>query len=410
MMNLRASFLAAVLAGSLAAPALAQDDTLCGGAGANGQWIGGTSETSDLAAANAAMNLQMQVPASGEAVALFSVTQDSEVRLEARGQGDGDPVIELTDANGNFVVSDDDSGGNRASRIERLLPAGDYCLSTSAFGGSPMTADIRVGLAAHEPLTDGIQGTEAAVACTPDIDAPQLVDGPLNAALGTPITAANSASATPFYRFSLTERTPLSFTLNNSDADPVLSLFDADGNLLEENDDFQGLNSRIDLADGLAAGDYCIGVRALSNPDLPINLEISEYDEQAVLRARFATAETSPPLDGSFPVEDLGVVATRMRTDTRVAEEAVWFQFEVEEPGLLLIEAIGDPNVDPMLSLFDDLGRKIEVNDDANDALDSRIAARVFPGTFVLAVHQYSGSLDSAGTIRVTIERFVPAQ
>lgn len=390
-----------------ASSALAQDAQLCGGIGADGQWLGGAEEASDISTFDGAVDLLSLVPRGGQAVTLLSVSQPTEVRLEARGQGGGDPVIELVDANGNYVTSDDDSGGDRASRAEVFLDPGQYCLQTSSFGGGIMMAEIRVGRTEHEPLTAGNISSGPA-SCTADTPAVELVTGSLESALGQPVTVVGSAIDQPFYRFTLNEPTPISITADNQSADPVLSLYDGQGALLAENDDFTGLNSRIDFQDPLAAGTYCIGISALSDETAPITVEVIRYDEQAVLEATYATAETAPPLDGSYPVENLGEVSTRLRKDVRVGDTAVWFQFQTSEGGLILIEGIGDSRADPVLTLFDDLGRPVTRNDDYGDSLDSLIANRLLPGTYIIAVSQYSG--DSEGTIRLVMERFVPAQ
>jgi len=60
-----------------------------------------------------------------------------------------------------------------------------------------------------------------------------------------------------------------------------------------------------------------------------------------------------------------------------------------------------------VIYLFDDLGRAVARNDDSNGTLNSQIAARVSPGTYMLGVTQYHGE---NGVIRVAIERYVPAR
>ena len=111
------------LALAAAASAAAAQD-FCGGASANGQWIGGAEGTSDVATAGAPMEQMALALMQNEYVALFSVSAPTEVRLEAQGRGSGDPVIDLRDEAGAIVASDDDSGGNGASRAETALQPG----------------------------------------------------------------------------------------------------------------------------------------------------------------------------------------------------------------------------------------------------------------------------------------------
>ena len=67
-----------------------------------------------------------------------------------------------------------------------------------------------------------------------------------------------------------------------------------------------------------------------------------------------------------------------------------------------------NPDSDPVITLFDSVGREIAWNDDANGSLDSQIVTRLDPGSYTLGVTQYSSSY--TGVIRVSLQRFVPAQ
>ena len=380
--------------------------TACGGL--NGQWIGGNAAASDIAVASTGVEQLTLLPLNTDYVSLFTLSAPASVRVEATGQNGGDTVIELRNDTGEMILEDDDSGGNGASRGEMDLAAGTYCLSTRSFGGDVMMAQVRVGLTEHEPLTAGNPNTESA-RCNRDTPARALGDAALNAMLaGDGISASNNATNVPFYRFTLDEASPLSLTATNEDADPVLYLFDNDGTLLAENDDFDGLSSRIDMAEPLPAGNYCIGIRALSNADAPIEVSVFEYDEEAIMTAMFDKGDASPTLDGSHPVENLGALEGRTRLDVRTTGPAVWYAIDVEEAGLLLIEGISVADTDPMIVLFDDVGREIQRNDDNAGSLDSLVAARVFPGQYAFAVMQPGGS-GKTGTIRVVIERYVPA-
>ena len=120
----RLSALAGSLLAMVAAPAFAQDDNLCGGAGATGQWIGGTDVASDISTAPDYMEQMALVLPRNEYVSLFTLSQPGDVRIEAAGQGGGDTVIDVRDAMGNIVISDEDGGGGVDSRAETFLQPG----------------------------------------------------------------------------------------------------------------------------------------------------------------------------------------------------------------------------------------------------------------------------------------------
>ncbi|MBY6200028.1 PPC domain-containing protein [Maritalea mobilis] len=422
-LNLSAAAAGAILAFA-GAPVMAQG-VECGGIGPGGTWIGGSPEQSDIAAATGALVLTGQeVPSGGNAVALFSLSQPMEIRVEAQPAPGGDSVIELYDASGALVVTDDDSGGGLASRAETPLQPGEYCLATRGFGGTGLVADIAVGQLTHAAITEGLSGGFVGGGdvfppdgpifvgidpCLPDTPATMLGAGPLAPVLDEGgAEATNTISGVPYYRFTLGAPEPLTIRAENPSADPYIYIFDGQGTLLAENDDYQSLNSRIDFTEPLPAGDYCIGIRALSNPDLPVTVRVMRYDQQAALNELYASGEAAPPMDGSWPFVDMGPLPPRAVRDAQVSgRNAEWFAFEMPSRGMLLIDAVEVTDSDPMIALFDDLGREIAFNDDANGTLNSQLAVRLDPGRYLLSVVQYSEGYQ--GIIRIATERFVPA-
>jgi hypothetical protein len=407
-------------------PVLAQAQA-CGGQAVDGVWIGGDAAGSDIGLAGAAMTrTDVAVPTNGTAATLFSLGDAQTVRLEARAAVEpGDPVIELYGAEGALIVTDDDSGGGYSSRIETDLAAGDYCLVVRGFGYSALTADIRIGQLQHEALTEGLSGGffdpddpggdpdvpdfVGIQPCLPTTEASPLTQGSIDAALAQGgAQATNTVTGTPYYRFTLDQPQGLSIRALNESADPYIYLFDGDGGLIAENDDFDSLNSRIDITTPLPSGTYCVGMRALSDPDLPVTLSVLPFDAQAALAEQIAVGDAAPPLDGSWPVRALGVLPPVTVRDLQVAgTRAEWLSFEIAAPTVLLIDAVEVSDSDPLMILYDQSGTEIAYNDDANDSLNSQILTRLSPGLYLLAVRQYSDA--SQGTIRLSTERFVRA-
>lgn len=399
---------------AFAVPAAAQD--ICGG---SGQWIGGTEGGSDISTSDNYREQMALVLSGNEYVSLFTLSAPTLVRIEAAGRGNGDPLIDVLDADGNVLLSDDDSGGNGNARAEVDLDPGTYCMSLVSYDGSPMTAFVRIGRDEHEALTEGAAETET-VADTPQPSETVEVTpetGPMStscsdaAPMGTldsTLTATGSAQQSPYLSFTLTNPMAVSVTASNEDADPVITLYDSDEEYLSENDDFDGLNSRIDYANTLPAGTYCINIEALNDETLPIEVTVSEYDPIAALQGLYERGEAAPPLDGSYPVTMLGALSNRMRQDVNATDTATWYAVDVDQGGLLLVEAIAaGPNGDPWLVLYDDLGRELAINDDHGDSYDSLVTARVSPGTYLIGVRQVSD--DTQGFIRMVFERYVPA-
>jgi len=387
----------ALLMVAAASPALAQE--ICGGYGNNGQWIGGDEAASDITTADAYREQMALVLGGIEYVSLFTLSAPTDVRVEAAGRGSGDPIIDLLDSTGGIILTDDDSGGNAASRAETSLEPGTYCMSMRSYDGGPMTAFVRIGRQEQEPLTEGVSAGDSG-------NTEGSCDSAMPfGALGRSVSA--SVNETPYWSFDLETETPITITAENETADPVITLYGPGETYIDENDDYDGLNARLDMTDGLAAGTYCLAVSALSDDSAPITVSISEYDAEAALQSLYARGEAAPPLDGSIPVTDLGVLTSRMRQDVQATEEATWFSIDFEDAGLLVVEAIANGNSDPWLVIYDDLGRQVGQNDDYGDGLDSLIAARLQAGTYIIGVRQYDGG---QGFIRLLAERYVRAQ
>lgn len=395
----------------------------CGGIGANGQWMGGTPDASDISTAEGPLTLTgLPIAPSASTVTFFSMSAPGEVRLEAQPAGGGDSVIELYDAAGTLLVTDDDSGGGWASRAETLLEPGEYCVSTRGYAGGDLVTDVRVGRLEHETITEGLTGGffgeegfgdpffVGIDACTAETAATPLGNGPLDDQLfAGGASAANTITGVPYYRFTLNSPQAISIRAENPSADPYIYIFDGAGTLLAENDDYESLNSRIDFTSPLAAGTYCIGMRSLSNPDLPVTVSVVGYDAAAALSELYSTGDAAPPMDGSHPITDLGVLPGRTVRDVQISgQEATWFSFEVTEQGAVVIDAVEVTDSDPVLILYNDLGQELAFNDDFGGSLNSQITARVPAGQYLLAVRQYSDSYQ--GIIRLATERYVPAQ
>lgn len=396
-MTLRTMTASAALLIGFAVPALAQDN-LCGGSGANGQWIGGDEASSDIATADNFQEQMALVLGGNEYVSLFSLSMGAEVRMEAAGRGAGDPVIDILDAGGSVIISDDDSGGNGASRAETFLDAGTYCMAVRSYDGGPMTAFVRVGRQDHQALTEGINVTAA----TSDV-----ADGSCETAAalgGLGSSATGSANDTPFWQFTLDAPAPVRIRAENETADPLITLYGPDETYIDENDDFDGLNAQLSIVEPLDAGTYCLGVEALSDGNAPITVSVDLYDPEAALADLYARGEAAPSPQDETLVTPLGTLEGRLRQDVQASTDVTWFSIEMPENGLMLVEAVGTDGADSWLVLFDDLGREIAQNDDYGDGLDSLIAARVPQGTYLIGVRLYEGS---QGFVRVLAERYV---
>ena len=378
--------------------------------GMEGVWIAGDQGASNVVSFmdGAPVDLDVSVPENGQHVALFEVEGTDSIRIEAVGINDSDPLIEIRNESGLRIAEDDDSGGNGNARIETVLEPGIYCIATRGYDGLPIDATVRVGVTSQEPLTDDYNDEyESQPVCDATTNADWLSEGPVDSLLSEGLNVTGDGTDRRYFKFLLGEDTAISILAENEDADPVLYLYDSYGDLIDSNDDFDGLNSRIDVAGALPAGEYCITLDALSDTYAPIEVSLIAYDEASVMGAMYDRAEASPPLDGSYPVEYIGPLNGRQRVDVTLSGATKWYAIDVDAAGLVVLEGIAVGESDPMLVLFDDVGREVSRNDDAGGTYDSMIATKLFPGTYLIGVTLAGGG--GNGNVRLVMERYVPA-
>ena len=410
---MRRTNLAMLVSASILLPsaALAQL-SVCGVSPSEVQQFGGFG--ADVSAIDSAVQMQVQLSPGVSNYLQFEVSSPTDVRIEATDDSGVDPVMELLDISGNQVAADDDGGGGRASRIEASLAAGTYCARVYNFSSNNGPTTVQLGRLLHMPLTQGIAGTGGGASdpCIASTPATALAFGALNGAIANGnVLRVTRTGDISYHRFTLDAPIPITLNAKNVDADPVLRLYDASGNLVAENDDFDGLNAQINMQTALGSGEYCVAVSALSDGSLPIELSISEFDEQAFLTARYDSAEAAPAIGGTHPIDDIGTVTTSFSGDVLVGGVARWVSFEIQEPSLMLLQGFGNGGADPKIYLFSDRGEQLDFNDDSGNSTDSQIAQELFPGRYLIAVMLYGfEDGDQSQPVRLSVTRYIRAQ
>ncbi|WP_179380632.1 ABC transporter substrate-binding protein [Jannaschia marina] len=405
------------LALAFGTPAFAQSP-ICGGISVVGEWVGGDEAGSDLTGAAAPFDGGGQVPIAGHLVRMFTLSADTDVRIDVAAVPAGDPYISVYDAAGAEVAADDDSGGDFAARVQTTLGPGTYCLAARSYESGVTDVSVQIGAAS---TFDGDGGTSAPQApAAPEVAPPVVAagrgagcfeDGMASLGEGlSPATLGASATVTagdaPALGFTLLESAPLSVLAESETGDPLIRLRDESGATLAENDDFDGLNSRIDMTAALAPGAYCIELEDLNGTDNSIDVRLESFDPAADRLRRLNAAEFAPTASDEVPVTDLGTLETALLQQVQASGDTTWFTFDLPAGGLLLTEAIGD-GLDPMVVLFDRVGRRVGENDDGPEGLDSFLASRLLPGRYTLGLRLID---DSRGPVRLLMERYVPAQ
>ena len=407
---------------TLPLPAFAQDPTpapedvqICGG---QVNWLGGDQDGSDITASTDPLSAQAAVTGHAPSLFAFRVAAGSQaIRAEASAEN-GDPAIALLTEDGDVIAENDDTPVSLNSSLETTVGPGIYCLALSSVGAAPMTAEVQISHPDQPALlgaeAQGLAGMNAITACTADTTALPLTEGALDERLdqGT-VSVSHDSAQIGHYRFTLGQPTSLSLRAASNQHDPAMRLFDAQGNLVAENDDTDGLNARLDFLTPLAPGDYCIGVAALSPQPGEISLTADALDAETFLRDAYRRGELNPPADGSYPVQDIDLTTTK-QTVVLHDGAAQWLGFDLDQPTVVVISAIGRlVGADPKLVLFAPNGTLAGENDDMDGSTDSRLGPVLLqPGRHHLGVIDISRNDSAAGAVRpigLVFERYLRA-
>ena len=381
------------------------DPSLCGRLAADSRWAGGDAAGSDLSSTGSALDLSVALEQGQSSTVVFELSEATDVRVEAVDNASGDPIVKLVDADGAELASDDDSGGNYNSLIEATLAPGTFCVVTSNVNESPANMNVRIGRMEHDALTQ-VQNESDIYCNSPEIA--RLSDTPLDSAmLSEGVQVSGSVVQTPAWAFTLADATQVTITANSASGDPQIRLLDSDGALIHENDDADGTNSRIDSLQALPGGDYCLVVNDLNSNNNRIDISLSAFDASADRLRRINAVEFAPLPEDDIEIRSLGSIDTSIITDVALRGVPSWLHFDMPFDGLISLEAIGMNN-DPVIVLFDQVGRRLGEDDDGSNNLDSLLLKRVKAGSYLLAIR--TTDMDTPGTVRMVLERYVPAK
>ncbi|TPG61180.1 hypothetical protein EAH89_01050 [Roseomonas nepalensis] len=178
--------------------------------------------------------VRVELGRGGEA--FFALPEGQPVTVSTRNLGgDADTVLALLDAEGRVLAEDDDGGGGLASRVTtRGAGAGAAFVRASLLNNARGGFDLAVQAAAGGGV--GAAGDLAEAARRPAL------------VIGEAVRATVEAGEAAVFALPFDGRPAVAITFGLADgADTVLELLDADGSVLGENDDAEGLSSRLDI-------------------------------------------------------------------------------------------------------------------------------------------------------------------
>lgn len=227
------------------------------GGGGTGGGTGGTDDHVNAPGAGAtviALNANGQGSGSGtfEAagdrdVFAFTVAQSGSVAITLTGSNGLDTYLRLYSSNGQLLAENDDANNTLNSALSSNLTAGTYYLSAGAYNDAGTgTYQAAVDFDPAAPVDDHANDPNASATLV-TLDA---------AGHGTATGTLEVAGDRDVFKFTVTKAGSVTVALSaTGDLDTYLRLYNSNGQVVAENDDFNGtLNSSITAS--LAAGTY----------------------------------------------------------------------------------------------------------------------------------------------------------
>jgi hypothetical protein len=301
--------------------------------------------------------------------------------------GEFDTVLEIFDATGGQVGSNDDFSGTD-SRIEQALSAGDYCVRARSFDG----ADGRFSLALSE--------ADVAPPALPCGDPART--GVLAAGFGPGSGPAQVRGEVPadllqgWFSLNLGSAADLRIDARSASIDTVLELYDAAGWQIDGNDDGpDGTDSRLEIA--LDPGDYCVVVRGYGDAAGPFDLSVVPAGMEPPM----------PEVDRPDPaaateIEDMGVLADVLRSYTIGGEATLWASFTLEAQAAVAVNGMSVSS-DFSVAVFAPDGALLGEAGPVAAMSPADVPLDLGPGTYLVALTNHGAT----GTIlrQITVTR-----
>ncbi len=182
------------------------------------------------------------------------------------------------------------------------------------------------------------------------------------------------------------------FRVNGAEpVDTYLRMYNSDGLLLTQNDNFDGTNSRV--AASVQPGTYYFSVGALNDAQAGDFFVWSSLKTFGVVIPD-DHADTVDAKASIYDLENNGTGRQSGRISAPVDRDV--FQVTTEERGTAFIRVNGFNGLNPEVQVFDSFGRSIAYNDNFNGTLNSGLDFQFLPGTYYIAVSA-SGDRSTGG-------------
>lgn len=324
----------------------------------------------------------------------FTVTESTALQIDTTDTT-FDTVLTLVDGDNNYVDENDDGPNNTDSQIITRIEPGTYCMRLSGFDNAGGDAKLVITDELENPPAGPVE-----TACT---------DPELTQEFGTVIAPGMGTVSVPLdvginsrndWQIEVTETVEVQLDSRSSILDTVMTLVDADGRVIDENDDGP-LNTDSQIKRTLSPGRYCVAVGGYEGTSGTGELVISDNPDPDPIDSSSIPGCSDPAMTadmGQTIGPDVG--SFTLSTTIEQGSRQDW-TMEVTEEALLRLDAKSEV-FDTTLRISNMSGGLIAENDDIlnGTGTNSQIETTLSPGNYCVTLEGFAGA-GGAGELQV---------
>lgn len=295
------------------------------------------------------------------------------------GSAEFDTVLTLLDGSGMTIEMNDDRADSIDSRIVATLEPGSYCLLVEGLGGSGGAFD----LSASDRIDAQGDQTFGTAACTaPEMTAELGVD-PSPGFGSHRLDAEIPRNGRQDWTFSTAGATSLKIEARSDEFDTILTLYDASGGMLVQNDDAEGTtNSALSYAIG--PGEYCLTLEGFAGEGGRAEVALSELGA-ASENATAELGEVIPAPDSGIAIEEMGVLQDMLQSNAASEDATKWMAFSTEAAGDVTVNAVSASG-GFTLRLFAEDGTRLGAAESVAGLAPATLTLALQPGRYLVAM------------------------
>jgi hypothetical protein len=298
---------------------------------------------------------------------LYSLTLASAGTVDLEiSSGMFDAILAIRDSQDNLIVRDDEVGGLSVAHITADLPAGVYTVAGAATAGAG-NFDFTTRFTAHDiPACTFAQSLD--------------LNGGFIQRLGPRSCIGANGQPVDYYTFTLAADALVLAVMTSSEVDGYLTLYDASGNVLRNDDNSYGSNDPL-IVQYLPAGTYKLAARGASSTVGGLY----EIDLRTVTGTR-------PPFCTPKAMVTAGATASGVITYTGCqytdSTFADLYQMNLTADAALDLR-LNSSQFDAYLVLLDSKGALVDQDDDSGGGTNARITRNVPAGTYYIVAKPF---------------------